>query len=114
MTVITRDEFSKATKRLAFERARGCCENAACGAVLQVGRIHYDHIIACALGGDSSIDNCAVLCTPCHRAKTSAHDTPRITKTRHIRDSQRGIRKSRQRFRGWRRFNGEAVYARRT
>ena len=73
-----RFEFSPTTCRQEYDRAKGKCR--ACGAALQLGRIQYDHLLPCALGGDNSLANCRVLCTPCHAAKTAKEDVPRIRK----------------------------------
>lgn len=72
-------------------RAQGKCES--CGMRLKVGAVHYDHIIACDLGGDNSLSNCMVLCVPCHKEKTRKADMPAIAKGRRIRDREQGIRK---------------------
>lgn len=74
-----RREFSAKTKVAAYERSQGRCEG--CGAALQVGRFHYDHVIPDALGGEPTLENCEVLCRPCHDSKTHKHDVPRIAKT---------------------------------
>lgn len=40
-----------------------------------------DHVIELAAGGDDSIDNVQVLCSPCHKVKTAAFNSRRL-KTR--------------------------------
>ncbi len=65
-------EFSPATKVKAYERCGGRCEG--CGAVLRPGKFHYDHVVAVGLGGENSLENCAVLCRPCHDEKTHGSD----------------------------------------
>lgn len=107
-----RREFSKQVKRDAFLRANGCCEGKDCGARLHAGKFHYDHIIADGLGGEPTLDNCAVLCTACHGDKTAMHDVPRIAKVKRIQDRERGIRKPRT-ITAWRNFKGEIVKAER-
>lgn len=82
-------EFTATTKAQAFKRADGKCEG--CGQKLQPGRFHYDHCKAIALGGDNSLANCAVLCTPCHREKTTREDTPHIVKADAQRKAHNGI-----------------------
>lgn len=78
-------EFTKATKLLAWERCKGRCEGDLCGhAKLQVGKYEYDHIVAANLGGDNSLDNCAVLCLACHGEKTTKLDTPTAAKVKRI------------------------------
>ena len=88
---MSRREFSKAVMRDAFMRCNGACEG--CGARLSAGKFHYDHIIPDALGGDPVLDNCQVLCKPCHADKTGKQDIPAIAKTKRIRDRERGIRR---------------------
>jgi 5-methylcytosine-specific restriction endonuclease McrA len=78
--VTKRDEFSAKTKEKAYERSKGRCENKLCGLPLQIGKIHYDHIIPCRLGGTGEIKNCQVLCFACHQEKTAKEDIPRIAK----------------------------------
>jgi 5-methylcytosine-specific restriction protein A len=73
-----RQEFSKKIKLAVAYRAGGKCEE--CGAKLFVGKAHYDHIVADALGGKATEDNCKLLCTACHGAKSASHDIPMIRK----------------------------------
>ena len=96
-------EFTKQTMRDASERSEGLCEG-----ILPSGercraevahKKHFDHIIPAALGGDNSLTNCAVLCLPCHGAKTQKIDVPMIAKAKRVADKHRGIRK-RSRFPG--------------
>ena len=70
-----RREFSRAVLRAALARAAGWCEGvladgSRCPCALHVGRFHYDHIVPAALTEDASLENCQVLCRPCHAAKT--------------------------------------------
>lgn len=90
---MSRREFPKTVKRDAFVRAAGRCERNDCGARLTLGKFHYDHVIPDAMGGEPTIENCAVLCTPCHNEKTRKRDVPTIAKTKRIVDRQRGIKK---------------------
>lgn len=81
---MTRREFSKKTRAEAFMRCGGLCEG--CGARLKTGEGEYDHRIPDALGGEPTLDNCQVLCVPCHRgagAKT-AQDVKAIAKVKRI------------------------------
>jgi 5-methylcytosine-specific restriction endonuclease McrA len=71
-------EFSPATKVKAYERCGGKCEG--CGAALMPGRFAYDHVVSVGLGGTNRLENCAVLCKPCHDAKT--HITKGARQTR--------------------------------
>lgn len=112
---MTRREFPKPVKRDAFLRANGHCEGRDCGLKLQPGRIHYDHVIPDALGGEPTLDNCAVLCTSCHANKTASKDVPTIAKSNRIRDKHRGITTAKRpmpgsRASGWkRRMDGTTV-----
>lgn len=96
-----RREFSRATKRAAWERANGRCEgNIAyqfvpgtvspdyrCGAPIDIGNFHYDHIDPDWYSKDNELSNCQVLCTACHKAKT-AGDGADIAKSKRIRDKR--------------------------
>ena len=106
---MTRREFPKPIKREALRRAAGKCEGENCGALFGV-KFHFDHVIADGLGGEPTLDNCAVLCHPCHDEKTRKHDVPLIAKVRRISDKHNGIKKPRT-IRTWRKFNGEIVHA---
>ena len=93
-----RTEFSKRTKRDAYERAEGLCEGLLpngdrCCANLKHKRYHFDHVIPDAIGGDTSLQNCAVLCVECHGDKTIKIDIPVIAKAKRNRDKFRGIKK---------------------
>lgn len=89
-----RREFPAKVKVAAYERSQGCCKG--CGAVLHVGRFHYDHDIPDALGGEPVLSNCVVLCAPCHSAKTTGADVPRIAKTRRQRAAHIGAKTSKR------------------
>jgi 5-methylcytosine-specific restriction enzyme A len=105
-----RQEFSAKIKVAAFERAKGHCQE--CTRKLSPGDIHYDHIIPCASGGDASLNNCAVLCRSCHAWKTTDRDIPAIAKGKRVRLRHIGARRMGS-FRGWRKMNGQVVYANR-
>ena len=76
---MTRKEFSGKTMDKAYARANGKCE--LCGSQLQPGYFEYDHRLCCALGGDNSLDNCVVVCVPCHKFKTTHSDVPMVRKS---------------------------------
>jgi len=99
---MSRTEFDKPTKRAAVKRAAGKCE--AVGAMYGLlpgvrcngpinGGFDFDHIILEANSHDNSLENCAVVCRPCHRFKTTRHDTPLAAKTLRQQDKHLGIRK---------------------
>jgi hypothetical protein len=97
-----RREFTSETKRQAYERSGGICEchrvpwlptfGRGCGCALGPGNVFYEHIIPDNIGGDNSLDNCAVLCKTCWRAKTDTYDLPVIADANRQRDRARGIR----------------------
>jgi len=90
-----RAEFSKLTKAQAAQRANGRCE---CGCGLKIQGIpHYDHIIPAAIGGEATLENCAVLDPKCHRLKTLSKDVPEITRTKRLEENRLGLRTKRGR-----------------
>jgi 5-methylcytosine-specific restriction protein A len=103
-----RREFTKRIKLERWQHAKGLCEG--CGCRLSPGRFHYDHDLPDALGGEPTFDNCRVLCTACHGAKTGGRDIPAIAKSNRTRNRHLGIKK-RTTFRGWRRMDGTVVFA---
>jgi 5-methylcytosine-specific restriction protein A len=88
---MSRREFSKPVKREALKRANKRCEGEGCGALFGM-KFHFDHDIADGLGGEPTLENCKVLCHPCHAEKTAKHDIPLIAKTKRIQDKHNGIR----------------------
>ena len=89
---MARQEFSTKVRALAFERAGGHCEG--CTARLMPGRFAYDHILPDALGGEPTLENCAVICRACHDDKTHKADVPRIAKMKRQKSAHLGARKS--------------------
>ena len=92
---MARREFPKAVLRAALARAAGRCEalltdGSRCPCALQVGRFQYDHIVPAALTADASLQNCQVLCRPCHAAKTVV-DVGLIARVRRVGDRHAGI-----------------------
>jgi 5-methylcytosine-specific restriction protein A len=103
-----RKEFSTKTKALAFQRANGRCEE--CGFRLTPGKIEYDHRNPDGLTGEPTLSNCVCLCTQCHKDKTRK-DVSNIARANRREARHIGAHKSKQPFRGWRRFNGSLVFA---
>jgi 5-methylcytosine-specific restriction enzyme A len=100
----SRREFSRKTKRLAWERCGGRCEGVLpppsnsfqtfdiilyCSAPLRSGQFEYDHHDPDWFSNDNELSNCVVLCRTCHRSKT-AKDQGDIAKTKRIRDKAIG------------------------
>lgn len=94
---MARMEFTRRTMREALDRSKGFCEGilsdgTRCNANLwQKPRI-FDHIIPCAFGGDNSLGNCQVLCTPCDDMKTDKKDIPTIAHAKRVSDKHNGIK----------------------
>jgi 5-methylcytosine-specific restriction enzyme A len=87
---MARIEFSKKVRAAAFLRCGGNCEG--CGMKLKRGEAEFDHRIAYFLSQDSSLENCQVLCVPCHRgvgAKT-ADDQKIISKVKRTKAKHEG------------------------
>lgn len=76
-----RREFSPKTKLAAWDRCKGMCE---CCHARILGRAEYDHILPDWLGGEPVLENLQVMCSKCHRVKTSSEDVPRIAETKRI------------------------------
>lgn len=100
---MSRLEFTKATKRAAWERAAGECECSrvpmlgrpqGCGAMLREGNVFYEHVTPDRIKADNSLGNCAVLSRDCWREKTSKYDLPTIAKSNRVRDRSRGIKRA--------------------
>ena len=70
-----------------------------------------DHIVPLVLGGEHRETNLQWLCEPCHAAKTKL-DVKLKAKVARIRKKNLGIKK-RSGFKGWRKMNGDVVYAER-
>lgn len=99
---MSRNEFSKPTKREALKRSGGLCEATGalyglqrgqrCNAPLSFG-VEFDHIDPDANSKDNSLENCCACCPRCHRWKTSNVDQPRIAKTVRQSDKWNGIKR---------------------
>ena len=76
-----RTEFKKSVRFAALKRCMRdgvpYCEG--CGLSAERG-VEYDHALADGLGGKATLENCLVLCIPCHKAKTHGHDRPIMQK----------------------------------
>lgn len=77
---MTRHEFPRKVKVAAFEQSGGLCDK--CTAELFPGNIEYDHRVPVAMGGESTLENCEVLCKSCHKAKSAGADIPNIARAK--------------------------------
>lgn len=83
-------EFPNRVKVAAADRAKGICQ---CCKLPTVGKkIHFDHILPAALGGEPTLANCQVLCEACHKEKTGKEDIPRIRKADRQKRAALGIK----------------------
>ena len=91
-----------------WQRGIGQCEE--CGRKIFGGETwEIDHRIALAFGGSHRESNLRVVCSWCHRAKTRTEQAQKAKADR-VGKRHAGIRKPRS-IRGWRKFNGERVFA---
>lgn len=116
-----RREFSARTKAQAWERANGFCEGliirdngnmGRCDAPIDLGEFHYDHIDPDWYSKDNDLDNCQVLCRQCHIDKTKV-DIKHIAKSKRIIRKRIKAKTKKRGFRGWRKFDGTVVHAKR-
>ena len=94
-----RQEFSRKTRRKAWERADGVCEGLVfrpeivgmewvrCNAPLYYGCFHFDHVDPAWTSGRNDLANCQLLCLPCHKEKT-VKDQGDIAKSKRIQDKR--------------------------
>ena len=59
------------------------------------GRADYDHALPVELGGESTLENCQVLCVRCHKLKTG-EDIRGIRKAGRQRDKANGSKRTKQ------------------
>ena len=88
---VRRPTFSTSFRLSLFLKGKGNCS--ACSQKIEAGKAwDIDHILPLALGGTNEPDNLQVLCRPCHRAKTTRSDVPRIAKTKRLKARHFGAR----------------------
>lgn len=108
---MSRREFPPKVKVAAFQRANGRCEE--CGVRLVAGNgPNYDHRVSDGLGGEPTLENCEVLCIPCHGEKTRKRDIPAIAKAKRREAKHIGAHKPRSPLRNERfkrKVTGEVV-----
>ena len=88
---MSRREFTKAVKLAAFQRSGGNCEG--CTARLAVGRFEYHHQTEDTFAGEPMLENCQVLCVPCHSAITRKQAAV-IAKSSRVRAKHLGIKRT--------------------
>jgi 5-methylcytosine-specific restriction protein A len=95
-------------KLRVFLRAGKRCEECT---LLIVGKLlpEYDHKVALINGGAHAEVNLQLLCSECHKVKTRADVAEKSTMARKKLKAS-GIKK-RTSFRGWRKMNGDIVFA---
>jgi len=89
-----RMNFPGRVREAALERAQARCEHVdtegnRCPCALHPGHYEFAHIVADRMGGRPTLDNCAVWCTPCHRAAYAA-DAAKIARQRRLEKRERG------------------------
>ncbi len=60
--------FTENQKRIAYEKQKGICAN--CGNYFDIKEMEADHVTPWHLGGQTSNDNCQMLCKECNRRKS--------------------------------------------
>jgi 5-methylcytosine-specific restriction endonuclease McrA len=89
-----RREFTAKVKMLAYNRClrdgKPHCE--ACGLRI-MGVPEYDHEKPDGLGGEPTLENCAVLCGKCHRIKTHEEDRPIMAKADRQKKAAAGVKR---------------------
>ncbi len=91
-----RMNFPGRVREAALERAEGRCERVDpegnhCPCALHPGHYEFARILADPMGGRPTLDNCAVWCTPCHRAEYAA-DAAKIAHERRVEKRERGTK----------------------
>ena len=95
-----------------WDKFNGVCQ-CGCGRKIAAGESwELDHIKALINGGEPRESNFQPLITAHHRAKTR-DDVAEKSKAARVRAKHLGIKK-RTSFRGWKKFDGTAVHARRS
>ena len=88
---VRRPTFSTSFRLSLFLKRKSTC--AGCSQKMEAGKVwDIDHILPLALGGAIEPDNLQILCRPCHRAKTTQSDVPRLAKTKRLKARHLGAR----------------------
>ncbi len=106
---MSRTEFSAKVRKAAWKRCGGRCEEPGCGIKLQVGKFQFDHRIPDGLGGEPTLENCAVLCSAHHHQKTVEIDRPIMQKADNIKAKHLNLKPKRPWSQFRKKMNGEVV-----
>lgn len=87
-----RQEFSVAVQKAASRRANGYCEHPPCGQPFAGRRPEFHHVKEDFYEGEPTIENCWVVCPPCHKWLT-AQAAPIMAKVRRIEKKAAGIKR---------------------
>ena len=90
---MARREFPPSVKVARYKHCYGFCEG--CGVRLSTGKFQYDHDKEDTFGGEPTFENCRVLCTPCHSAKTAAA-APAVAKSNAVQKAHIGATRQKQ------------------
>lgn len=93
---MSRSEFKAPVRQKAWNRCAGRCEG--CTAKLFPGRFHFDHVMPDGLGGEPTLENCAVLCVNCHHYKTTEVDRPIMQKADNVKKKHLGLKPTKRPF----------------
>jgi 5-methylcytosine-specific restriction enzyme A len=101
----TRREFTTETKRQAVRRSGGVCEchllgkrgiagfsPDGCGLRIGIGNTWFEHVICDGIGGEPTLENCAVLSKTCGRLKSQTYDIPIVAKVKRQQNMRFGIK----------------------
>ena len=66
---ITIRDFDATTRRSVYEKQNGLCP--ACGKHYELEEMDADHITPWSKGGQTTQDNCQMLCKECNRQKSN-------------------------------------------
>lgn len=98
-----RREFPQSVRKASF--ARCCrdgvphCENVGCGRqITKQTRMVYEHLLPDGLGGEPTLENCAVFCGFCADKKTVEQDNPRMAKADRVFKRENGLEPTKKPF----------------
>ncbi len=89
---MARQEFKRSVKIEAVKRTTRSGVTYCEGCGLPARRWHYDHVIPDGMNGKPTLENCKLLCLPCHAEKT-AKDVADIAEAKRREAAHLGVRK---------------------